>query len=310
MFDMSVMKLLVLVLAPSAGLAASWSALLAKSAGSKLSAISENVEFCAKHAKKFINKPMTKGRAIEYAVDHCALDKKVDDKNFVCPHYKEVLVNAFARESTQRELNPETFCEVAEAYIYALQMGAHNIPNMGVGEGTNFTVTEECESIVLKSLKPQSALPSKNAPDFWYALCMNQDCAHFLPSRTRWCKQSHMPTHSASVCEAIRTYARDEVTIFGSQELSSKEVCEMYDEFVEDTHINVEAYLHVVHGKEQHPVPEPDDRARALQSAQMKNEAGKHKIRDSAGEPVRSAAVGTGLIFSMVSILSALTCLV
>jgi hypothetical protein len=297
------MKLFALVLAHIAGLAASWSALRSRAAVNKLAASSEDVKFCSTHAKKFITKPMAKGQAIEYAVDHCALDKKVDDKNFVCPHYKEVLVNAFARESTQTEHSPVSFCEVAEAYVHALKTGAHNIPNMGEGEGPKFEVTKQCESIVLKSMKPQTSLPSTNAADFWYALCMNQDCAHFLPSRTRWCTHDHMPTHSSSVCEAMRTYARDEVTIFGSKELSAKDVCSMYDEFVEDTHINVEAYMHVVHGIKEHPVQSPDDKARALQSAQMKHEAGKHKIRDSAGEPVKSAAAGSNFVLSMASII-------
>jgi hypothetical protein len=273
-------------------------------ADSELVISAEDKSRCVKHAGKFIKKPVPKARAIEYATDHCALDKKVDDRNFVCPHYKEILVNAFSRQSTARKFTAETFCGVAEAYVLALKMGAANIPNMGTGEGFKFEVSKDCQPIVMQSIKPETTLPSTSAPDFWYALCMNQDCAHFLPSRTRWCTEDHQPTHSAAVCEAIRTYARDEVTIFGSKKLDAEQVCSIYDEFVEDSHINVEAYLHVVHGKKTHKVKSPADKERALQSQRMQNDATKHKLRDSQGDPVKSAAVGANSVLGVISIAS------
>ena len=45
-------------------------------------------------------------------MDHCALDKKVDDKNFVCPHYEQILTDAFRRESTKQMYTAKSFCEV------------------------------------------------------------------------------------------------------------------------------------------------------------------------------------------------------
>merc|ERR1719310_2484178 len=142
----------------------------------------------------------------------------------------------------------------------------------------------------MASYAPAKTLKAQRAPDFWYALCMNQDCAHFLPSRTRWCTENHQPTHSASVCEAVRLFAHDEMTIFGAKELEADEVCNMYDEFVEDSYINVDAYMHVVHGKKHTSVPVPEDSSRALKSARLKNDAQKHGLRDAAGEPVKSMA--------------------
>lgn len=307
---MSAMKFLTLIVVPYTGFAATWSSLVARSVelqGKTLVAAKEDIDGCVKEASKYIKKPMDKGAAIEKAMDHCALDKKVDDRNFVCPHFKEILTNAFARESTRKEFTVESFCDVAESYVFALKHGAAKIANLaGKGSGKDFEVSPDCEPIVVKTFKPETSLPSTSVPDFWYALCMNQDCAHFLPSRTRWCTQTREPFHSAAVCEAIRTYARDEVIVVGEKDLDAKEVCNIYDEFVEDSHINVEAYMHVMHGKEKHPVPSPVDRKRALDSARMKHEAGAHQIRDSAGEPVENAAAPLSSLFGIVALTIAL----
>lgn len=292
------MKFIVLLAVPTTALAASWANLFQGSqlqGGQVTTRVStEDMNGCIAHAEEFLTKPVTKHRAIERAMDHCALSKKVDDKNFVCPHYREILNGAFRREPTDRMFTAESFCSVAETYILQLRSAA-KIPNMGKGAGFKFKLSKDCKPIVMASLAPQKKLPSKSAPDFWYALCMNQDCAHFLPSRTRWCTESHQPTHSAAVCEAVRVFASDEVAILGSKELNAEQVCGMYDEFVEDSHINEEAYMHVVHGVKHENVPMPEDPKRALESAKMKHEAKQHGIRDSAGKPVESSAAPIGL---------------
>jgi hypothetical protein len=311
---MSAMKLFALIVVPYTASAATWSTFVSRSAqlgGNSAAVRKEDVEGCQKEASKYIEKPMVKSLAIEHAMDHCALDKKVDDRNFVCPHFKEVLTNAFARESTFKEFTVDSFCDVAETYVYALKYGAANIANVaGKGKGKDFEVSKDCEPIVVDTFKPETSLPSTSVPDFWYALCMNQDCAHFLPSRTRWCTQNRAPVHSAAVCEAIRTYARDEVVVVGEKNLDAKEVCDIYDEFVEDSYINVEAYMHVMHHQKKHPVPSPDDPERALASARMKNDAGAHQIRDSAGDPVKSAA-SVSMLLSVTSMATVLLqCLV
>lgn len=281
------MKLIVLVAVPYTTLAASWASLFQST---QLEAVSTvDLNGCIANAEPFMTKEFTKHKAIERAMDHCALSKKVDDKNFVCPHYREVLNAAFRREPTDRLYSAESFCSVAEVYVHQLKSAA-KVPNMGKGEGFKFKMSKDCEKIVLASLAPQKKMPARSAPDFWYALCMNQDCAHFLPSRTRWCTQNHQPTHSASVCEAVRLFAHDEAAVFGPKEMDADQVCEMYEEFVEDSHIDVEAYMHVVHGKENHPVPVPMNADRALKSAKMKHEAKMHGIRDQSGDPVKSSA--------------------
>jgi len=292
------MKLLVSLAGLSAAFAASWSS--ASEDARMAAGRAEDVAGCISHAKKFITNPVRKATAIERAMDHCALDKKLDDRNFVCPHYRELLEEAFRREHSMKEFGAQSFCDVAETYMQQLKSAAR-IPNMGKGSGLKFKVAKDCKLIVAASFAPAKKLKAENAPDFWYALCMNQDCAHFLPSRTRWCTEDHQPTHSAAVCEAMRLYSRDEVTVIGDKELDAEEVCGIYDEFVENAYINVEAYLHVVHGKKKHPVPTPGDKDRALQSARMKNEAGKHKLRDSAGDPVKSAASNLHIVVGLVT---------
>jgi len=291
---------------PTTVIAASWSTLLqAKQLEGGSTSVSEkDMNGCLADADQFLTKPCNKHRAIERAMDHCALSKKVDDKNFVCPHYRELLNGAFFREPTDRQYTAKSFCNVAETYVSQLRSAA-SVPNMGEGEGFKFKLSKDCKPIVLASLKPQKKLPSKSAPDFWYALCMNQDCAHFLPSRTRWCTENHQPTHSAAVCEAVRLFAHDEVQVLGKAELDAEQVCGMYDEFVEDTHINVEAYMHVVHGQKHQKVPVPEDSKRALASAKMKHDAKKHGLRDSAGEPVKSSAAPMGLALVSLASLAA-----
>jgi len=295
------MKCVLLLAVPYAASAASWTSLFQNTQIEAVTTVDLNG--CIANAEAFMTKEFTKYKAIERAMDNCALSKKVDDKNFVCPHYREILNAAFRREPTDRLYSAESFCNVAEVYVHQLKSAA-KVPNMGTGEGFKFKLSKDCKHTVLASLTPQKKMPSVSAPDFWYALCMNQDCAHFLPSRTRWCTQNHQPTHSASVCEAVRLFAHDEVAIAGPKEMDAEEVCSVYDEFVEDSHINVEAYMHVVHGVATHPVPVPEDQARALDSAKMKHEAKAHGIRDQSGDPVKSfayAQMPAALLIALVS---------
>jgi hypothetical protein len=300
------MKLFALSVALCVAPAASWA--LSGSKGTHLDTVSsQDVAGCIANAEQFMKSPHKKGRAIERAMDHCAMDKKVDDKNFVCPHYRDILTAAFARESTTKEFTAKSFCEVAEGYVSELRSAA-KIPNMGKGAGFSFELSKNCKPTVQASFaKDQKKLPAKSAPDFWYALCMNQDCAHFLPSRTRWCTHDHQPTHTASVCEAVRTFAQDEVFIMEKNlghELDSEQMCSIYDDFVQASHINAEAYMHVVHGTSDHPVPSPANQKRALDSAKMKNKASHNELRDGAGAPVKSATTSTVPALALVSFAS------
>lgn len=258
----------------------------------------EAVTQCISEAEEFLVKPMRKAMAIERATDNCALDKRVDDRNYVCPHYHELLTNAFARESTVKEYTAASFCKITEAYAMQMQSAPY-VPNAGTGHGVDFELSEKCVPTVAKAIAPAKALKGASVPDFWFAMCVSQDCAHFLPSRTRWCDVDRAPTHSASVCEAVRTFAKDEETVVGAKELAPLEICNIYDEFVQETNINVEAYMHVIHHSHKRNVPTPEDAKRALRSSRLVNNAGKNYLKDNVGDyvkPSESSAVLTSKI--------------
>lgn len=245
----------------------------------------EDMAHCVKYAARFMDEPMRKALAIERATDHCAVDKKIDDRNYFCPHFKEGLTGAFLHESESKEFTAASFCEVSENHMLQLR-GATRVPNMGSGPLMNFKLSASCEQTTLQALAPARKLPSSQVPDFWYALCMNQDCAHFLPSRTRWCDVDRQPTHSAIVCEGVRDFAKDEVAVDMSHDMEPKEICHMYAEFIEEIGIDVESFEHVVHSDQPDYVPVPSDPDRALGSSRQVNAAAKHDLRDNAGEPV------------------------
>ena len=82
--------------------------------------------------------------------------------------------------------------------------------------------------------------PISGVPDFWYAMCVNPDCAHFLPNKTRRCDVEEGPTHSIAVCNALQTFVNDEVQVLGTGDIAPSQVCKMYGEFVKEMGINVD----------------------------------------------------------------------
>jgi hypothetical protein len=157
---------------------------------------------------------------------------------------------------------------------------------MGHGPLINFHVDKSCIPAVKSAFAPDVKLSTEHVPDFWYAMCVNQDCAHFLPSRTRWCDVEEEPTHGIAVCDALRTFVTDEVQVLGAGDVGPSEVCEMYGEFVKEMGINVEAYEHVMHRDSRHKMPLPESHDRALQSQSLQNRAKANQIKFGAGKAV------------------------
>lgn len=287
------MKLVAFALAPVcawAGLAAvssklGFGYLRADQARSKSKVTPEDVEQCLEHAVQFVDKPMRADAIIQKAADHCAVDKSTEDKNYVCPHFQEGLEGAFGSQPADRTFDAEQFCWQAEGYFIELR-GAARVPNMGSGPLVNFHLSASCQPAVSSAFAPDKTLKTEHVPDFWYAMCVNQDCAHFLPSRTRWCDVERDPTHSIAVCDSLRTFAKDEVSVLGDGDMTPDEVCDVYSEFVKEMGINVEAYEHVMHKDTRHRLPKPDDHVRALQSSNLVNEAKANELRDNAAHPV------------------------
>lgn len=247
----------------------------------------EDIKMCMKHATRFVETPSAPSKIIERAIDHCALSKQIGDKNYVCPHFEEGLLGAFSTQPADRIFSAEDFCWLTETYFIELR-GAARVPNTGKGPLINFHVSEACVPAVSSAFAPDKVLSMQHVPDFWYAMCVNQDCAHFLPSRTRWCDVEGDPSHSIAVCDALRTFVTDEVAVLGSGNMAANEICDMYSEFVKEMGINVEAYEHVMHKDTHHRMPTPDDHIRALQSASMVNDANTRSLRDAAGSHIKS----------------------
>eukprot|EP00929_Paragymnodinium_shiwhaense_P047150 TRINITY_DN23919_c0_g1_i1.p2 TRINITY_DN23919_c0_g1~~TRINITY_DN23919_c0_g1_i1.p2 ORF type:complete len:315 (+),score=75.93 TRINITY_DN23919_c0_g1_i1:78-1022(+) len=252
----------------------------------------EDIASCVTFMNEVLEQPEVPERAVERAVDHCAISKREDDRNYVCVHFKEGLEDAFADVPPGQTVTSQSFCEITENYMLAIR-GASRIPNIGSGPLINFKVAPTCEPAVQKHFEGAESIDSAKVPDLWYGLCMNQDCAHYLPSRTRWCEVQEIPTHSASVCDAARKFASDGVAAMSKPAMTPKDVCGLYEDFVREIGHDVEAYEHIVHCDTSSRVPTLGDKARALQSSRMLNNAGKHQLRDRKGSPiVKNAAAG------------------
>eukprot|EP00927_Polykrikos_kofoidii_P026466 TRINITY_DN23546_c0_g1_i1.p1 TRINITY_DN23546_c0_g1~~TRINITY_DN23546_c0_g1_i1.p1 ORF type:complete len:301 (+),score=30.89 TRINITY_DN23546_c0_g1_i1:73-975(+) len=211
---------------------------------------------CVAFVDQFLIVPHTKQRAIEKAVDHCANSKRVANRQYACVHFKEALTNAFSRMSTSTLLSSNTFCQRSETYMLTLR-GATRLPDVVSGPLIDPKMSSQCKTIVSKAFAPRPSLPASEVPDLWYSVCMNNDCQHTLPSRTRWCSGHQHPTHSIDVCEAARKFMTDAMFVLREPFVDAKRACELYEDFAEELGVDVEAYEHIVHQESPHRVPLP-----------------------------------------------------
>jgi len=244
----------------------------------------QDISSCTSHVKKFLTGQSSVRASIEAAVDHCALEHRNDDENWICKHYGEGLENAFATEPESRMFTAEDFCYKSEAYMIDLR-GATRVANVGSGPLMNFHISPSCEHKVAATFNNgSSTMDAQKAPELWYMMCMNQECAHLLPSKTRWCRTTHQPSHNVNVCDAARKFVQDGVNVIGLEEqMTATELCNVYADFVKEMGHDVQSYQRVVHSDTHGAVPVPDDAARALGSSQMVNNAGSHHLRDNSG---------------------------
>lgn len=243
---------------------------------------------CVKKVKGFLKEPQTKALAIDAATDNCAVAKMDKARNYVCPHVKTLLTDAFKEFPKDKKMDADKFCDMSEFHTLRMR-GATRVPNVGKGSLLNYTISKTCEKTTLAAMKPAKKLKAAEIPDFWYSLCLNQDCAHLLPSRTKWCKVDRTPTHGIEVCTLMREYAAENA---GDSDGVPKSLCKLYDNFVDHVKADVEAYDHYVHGRSREHVPVPDSKTRALNSAKMANDVNAHKLRDGKGKQVKPAESG------------------
>jgi len=249
------MKLLALAVVQAHGAAVAMSSVLAshvdtarKTLGTDAGHTEDPVVRCTKVAAEFIKEPLIRGKAIKAAADYCSSASHVKDPRTVCTHFKEAVEVALEHNQVLEKYDAKAFCKSTEEYVANLQ-GAARVPNTGSGPLMNFELSPKCEPTVASAFAPDQSLDSASVPDFWYAVCNNQNCAHFLPSRTKWCKTQKPPTHSYMICEGVRKFAHDEVQVHEGGMMTPNQICALYGEFVKEMGIDADAYKKVIHHK-------------------------------------------------------------
>eukprot|EP00928_Gymnodinium_smaydae_P070639 TRINITY_DN54439_c0_g1_i1.p1 TRINITY_DN54439_c0_g1~~TRINITY_DN54439_c0_g1_i1.p1 ORF type:complete len:322 (+),score=62.01 TRINITY_DN54439_c0_g1_i1:63-1028(+) len=266
----------------------------------------EDVQLCLSFASEVVRASEPPARAVERCVDRCALSKRVDDENFICPHLKAGLSKALQSLPPSTPLDARRFCEVTEEYMLSVR-GATRVPNVGSGPITNFKVGKTCEAEVAAHFAAGSAsVPAADVPELWYSLCANPArCKQGLQSRTRGCRGEAVASYGIEVCAAILEFSRQKVSALGAA-MNAQEVCGVYSDFVSTLGYEVAAYEHVVHRENfDHRVPSPEDAARALSSSRLVNDAGAHHLRDNAGRHPSSGTFGAAPT-AMIMMLAAL----
>jgi len=308
------MKLIVLAASIAVALASHMRSAKQKQQQSLLSAKAGKTEAqCIEVASKFVPPDgAVPDSIIEKSQDYCAL-RYTAEHSYVCPHFKDFIENSMMDEGVDRTkpLTPPKLCYLTEYHVSELRVQTLNIPNMAIDNATleEFGVHEDCVPAISKAMKPETSMPKDKVPDFWYQFCLSQDCAHYLPSRHRWCKINKSPTpqHSNQLCLLVRDYAIRGSASF-SDKMTAQDMCKMYIGFMDESLVNVEAYEYVVHDGSKKNIAEPRDPQKALLHSQLINTAGAHHIRDNSASPVKpiekssAASYGLGAIMVLLMI--------
>jgi hypothetical protein len=219
----------------------------------------EEMARCEQYMSSLYTQPLIKKRILPKIVRNCRKDMAIKDARKVCPHLGAALAFAMDDVPEDEELTPGQFCTYAEERMEGLE-GAVNVPNLGSGAMDNSQVSPQCLPTVEAVIGTDGTLKTDHLPDFWYALCMNQDCAHFLPSRTKWCDTVREPTHSAMVCEAARGFAKFKIggrRLFGRrppEDMKGPQICDLYSNFMEEVSIDLKTWRAVAHGEKGPPL--------------------------------------------------------
>merc|ERR1719473_1938783 len=254
---------------------------------------SKSKEQCLEVVKEFVSpEGMVPDSVIEKSQDYCAL-RYTAENSYVCPKFKNFVQNSMEDEGVDRSkpLKPAQVCYLTEYHLHELRVQTMNVPNLAVDNATleEFGVHEDCKPAVAKEIKPEEALAKDKVPDFWYQFCLSQDCAHYLPSRHRWCSLNKSPTpqHSNQLCLLVRTYAQSSLSSFENSKLGPDDICAMYLGFVDESLHNAEAYEYVTRDGSKANMVEPNNPGKALLHSQLVNTAESHHIRDNSAHPVK-----------------------
>jgi len=235
----------------------------------------------------------TPDQAIEYGTDQCALtlSPATADHTYVCKHFREFMKDSFIDFIQDKPLTIEQVCKHTEYHLHELRVQTVNVPNVAGDNATaeEFFVHGDCPTAVEAAMGDRKTLPKSEVPDFWYTFCVSQDCAHYLPSRHRWCEINHAPTptHSNAICLLVQAHATENLAKFKGGELGPKDMCAIYASFMQEVLHNAEAYEYVIHEGSKENIPTPEDPAKALVHSRLLNDVTAHFIRDNQAHPVR-----------------------
>lgn len=262
----------------------------------------KNMDDCVKFFSKAIpEEGRTKDKVVEYATDQCALklSPTTADHTYVCKHFSEFLRDSFIDFVKDTPLTVEQACKHTEYHLHELRVQTVNVPNVA-GDNSSaeeFFVHGDCPTAIESAMADKNPMPKSDVPSFWYTFCVSQDCAHYLPSRHRWCQVNHAPspTHSNAICLLVEEYANENLPKVKSPKLDPKEMCALYAGFMSEVLRNAEAYEYVVHEGSKDNVPEPNDPSKALVHSQLLNNVAAHNLRDNAAKPVKPTHSGANL---------------
>lgn len=209
-----------------------------------------DLQACQQTAVHFISDPATKASIIERAVGFCGQSAAVQLPKQVCPNFEDALSESLRATPATKKLSTKDFCQTVESHLLMLRQ-ASDVPNMGKGPLTNFQADPACVPAVSAVLKPHLTITKDHVPSVLYAMCMNQDCAHYLPSRARWCTVQHEPRVSHELCESLLKFSRKGVHAKSTEkmvEYSPSNICQVFKGFGEAMGVSIAAYEHVMHG--------------------------------------------------------------
>jgi len=241
---------------------------------------------CLEVAGKFIQRPRTVEDIKHAAVDYCVKHTGNKDK-YICANFRDAVDLSLRDLTDDSTLTKEAFCALTEARMHEA-FGATLVPNMGKGELVDFKVDKEaCQDLAAKAMHGKGHLHREDAGDIWHTMCLQQDCGSMLPSRSKDCHVDRAATHNAWVCEAAMRHMKVSSKHRERQDISAPDLCDMYDQFVGDLGVCVEAYVFVLHKGDREHLPPPEQAERAIMSSQLIHDAGGRSLKAGEGQQIK-----------------------
>jgi len=241
---------------------------------------------CELVAKRFVQDAKAAENIPNFAIDYCTATSAEKKMQYVCVEFRDAISMILEDVPPDTMLTAESFCHIAETRVAEAGRAVH-VPRIGTGPLHDFDIAHTCINMTRGVLGgDHKPVARGEAGDVWYNICLNQDCAHHLPSRSKWCDVDRAPTHSAWVCESSRRHMHTSAKKRETEKISASELCGLYDKFVDELNVDVDAYHFVMHSGNATHVPVPGQEERALTSSQLHNDKGGRDLQRESGKPV------------------------